>query len=612
MRDFWFRRLRRKNGDDGLAMAMVVGIGAVMILLVTSVTSVAISGITKATNDQDWAGAISAAYAGIGDYQSRLANDYSYVQYGNPAALFGKDVPGNSVTLPPTAFANPAFGVGPTGTWASIAGSNDTVGGANRAFYRYEVDNSKYSSTGILRLRSTGKVGNVTRTIVADLKQQGFIDFLYFTDYEMLDPDINSSTGCTVAHAWELSSARPSNCVIQFVKADEIKGPLHSNDTLDICGGKFDQTVTSSNTTLKNGVRYTTIGCSPTYTPTDGVGAPLSVGYAKPIGMPATNSKMIQETRTDLPQTVQRPGCLYTGPTTIKFNSDGTMTVRSPWTKKTQIVGDPPTGGSAPADCGTPGDPNKSLSANANTLSGANGQTITITNKILDHNLVYVQGVVKTVSTDPNYWASNKSPNNNSFKCVGQTSTDAGNGLDFPRTNEDVPNDTAMGKSYDCQAGDVFVQGTVDAAITVAASHYVYVTGDLVREDPQDDILGLVGTGAVWVWNPVDSSGKSLLNNNGRKIEAAILSVAHAFQVQNYTTGGYRGQLQVTGAIAQKFRGTVGTGNGTTGYTKQYVYDPRLRNIAPPKFLSPVSTTYGVNVLVEVKTAFSPDGTPIP
>jgi hypothetical protein len=611
MRDFWFRRLRPKSGDDGLAMAMVVGIGAVMILLVTSVTSVAISGITKATNDQDWAGAISAAYAGIGDYQSRLANDYSYVQYGNPAALFGKDVPGNSVALPPAAFANPAFGIGPTGSWASIPGSNDTVDGPNRASYRYEVDNSKYSSTGILRLRSTGKVGNVTRTIVADLKQQGFIDFLYFTDYEMLDPDINS-TSCTVAHAWELSSPRSSGCVIQFVKADEIKGPLHSNDTLDICGGKFDQTVTSSNATLKNGVRYTTIGCSPVNTPTDGTGAALNVGYAKPIAMPATNSKMVQETRTDLPQTVQRPGCLYTGPTTIKFNSDGTMTVRSPWTLKTQIVGDPPTKpSSAPADCGTPGDPTKSLANNANTLSGANGQTVTITDRILDHNLAYVQGV-KTTSTDPNYWAANKSPNNNTFKCVGQNSNDAGNGLGFPIDNEVVPADTKMGKSYDCQAGDVFVQGTINAAMTVAASHYVYVTGDITREDPQNDILGLVGTGAVWVWNPVDSSGKSLLGNNGRKIEAAILSVAHSFQVQNYTTGGYRGQLQVTGAIAQKFRGTVGTGNGTTGYTKQYVYDPRLRNIAPPKFLSPVSTTYGVNVLVEVKTAYSADGTPIP
>jgi hypothetical protein len=30
--------------------------------------------------------------------------------------------------------------------------------------------------------------------------------------------------------------------------------------------------------------------------------------------------------------------------------------------------------------------------------------------------------------------------------------------------------------------------------------------------------------------------------------------------------------------------------------------------MAPPKFLSPVSTTYGVSEIVEVKTAFKADG----
>jgi hypothetical protein len=342
------------------------------------------------------------------------------------------------------------------------------------------------------------------------------------------------------------------------------------------------------------------------------------VGYAKALGMPATNSKMIQETRGDLPQTVQRPGCLYTGPTKITFNSNGTMTIRSPWTQFTQIAGDPPTitGSTKPPICGKPGDPTQSETTNVDTLAGANGVTI----PVLDHNLIYIQGVPTTAS-DPNYWATNKTPNNSSFKCVGlppspqtvpATAAPAGNGLGYPTANEKVPADTTMGKSYDCQTGDVFVSGTFHAAMTVAASHYVYITGDIARQDPASDILGLVGTGAVWVWNPIDSSNKSILNNTNRKIEAAILSVAHSFQVQNYTTGGYRGQLQVTGAIAQKFRGTVGTGNGSTGYTKQYVYDPRLHNIAPPKFLSPVSTTYGINVLVEVKTAYSADGTAIP
>ena len=72
--------------------------------------------------------------------------------------------------------------------------------------------------------------------------------------------------------------------------------------------------------------------------------------------MPATNQELLQETRSDLrDSTVPRPGCLYTGPTTITLLDNGKMTVHSPWTKATQIVGVPASGGSAPAACGSVG-----------------------------------------------------------------------------------------------------------------------------------------------------------------------------------------------------------------------------------------------------------------
>ena len=96
------------------------------------------------------------------------------------------------------------------------------------------------------------------------------------------------------------------------------------------------------------------------------------------------------------------------------------------------------------------------------------------------------------------------------------------------------------------------------------------------------------------------------MKDNGRTINAAILSVNHTFQVQNYDIGSSRGTLMVSGAIAQNFRGAVGTGR--TGYVKDYLYDQRFRNIAPPKFMVPVSTTYGVSVQVEVGKAFNADG----
>jgi hypothetical protein len=74
------------------------------------------------------------------------------------------------------------------------------------------------------------------------------------------------------------------------------------------------------------------------------------------------------------------------------------------------------------------------------------------------------------------------------------------------------------------------------------------------------------------------------------EIDAAILALNHSFQVDHYNCGNPLGQLTVQGAIAQRFRGTVGTFNidqngGTsvnTGYFKDYTYDDRLHKQEPP------------------------------
>jgi hypothetical protein len=150
------------------------------------------------------------------------------------------------------------------------------------------------------------------------------------------------------------------------------------------------------------------------------------------------------------------------------------------------------------------------------------------------------------------------------------------------------------------------VSGTLDGRATISAENYVYIIGDINYEDAQDDILGLIGNNAIWIWNPVNSSGTSLLGNTNRRVDSALLSVEHTFQVQNYNKGGSRGTLTINGSIAQKFRGIVK--NGSNGYIKNYLYDPRLRYMAPPKYLSPVTTTYGVSVWVEISPVFKSTG----
>lgn len=616
-------RLRavRASGDRGVALAMVVGIASVLLLLITVAMTFSVSGLVRADHDSDWDAAMSAAYAGVAEYQGRLTNDPGYQQYGNPKAPFtianGSKA---TVTLPTGTNANPAFDVAAGGTWAPVPLSDHLLTSAS---FRYEVDNSAYASNGTLHLRATGKVGTVTRSVVANIKQAGFTNYVYFTDYEVPDPALNSNS-CPVAYAWS-STVRPSNCLINFVAGDTFDGQVHSNDTLNICGGTFKQRVTTANPTrTSSGALYTQSSCSGgAGTPAFSAGAPRNAAL---ITMPPPQAQLDQ-VRNDIPSKVPSPGCLYTGPTKITFSVDasgkGWMNVISPWTKRTQLGANTPS-----SYCGTPGNPSKSQSANAGTLAGATGQTIAISSGGLYNNLVYIQGVPAS-SSDPNYWSSTASPYGNTFACVGADTKSSGNGLGYPISNEVVSSIAP----YSCSAGDVFVTGTMHGAMTINAEHFAWITGKLVYQDSAHDILGLVGAGAVWVWNPIvctnptpyppKSGGCSAEKLGGtfeasatssscaRTINAAILSNYHSFEVQNYDSGIANGYLCVTGSIAQEFRGPVGQGTGTSGFLKRYSYDTRLLNAPPPKFPTPRTTSYDVTTEIEVAAAFGANGAPL-
>jgi hypothetical protein len=640
--------MRRLHADErGIALPVVLGLGLVMLLLVSASLTTVTGGVQKTKTDEDAAGARSAAYAGVEEYQSRLANDSTYYKFGNPNAGFSASSK-TLLSLPTGANVNPAFNISASQSWATIPDSNG-------ASYRYEVDISDYSSKGTIRLRSTGRVGTAVSTLVADLKQSGFIDFLYFTDYEETDPAFNSTYRNTIPqkcdkHLWE-SPSRPSDCSsrIQFGKFDSLYGPVHSNDTLELCGTKFYGTLTTSNPTAS----YDTADCSGTTgpkfyqpkDPTDSTAPDVAnpagkVVYEKPLDIPPTNSQMQTETYTDKPADVPNPGCLYTGPTSITFTDDGNMKVVSPWTRATE-TNTAGTTGTTPAKCG-------SIAA----LHSTAGAVI----PVLDLNLIFVQSVSGD-STNVNYWASTVTPaappvsygtsTASGFSCL-TTASGSNTGwkfgtVQYPLANETLPpTSTTDTPAYSCRAGDLYVSGKVSGRTTLAAYNYIYITGDLKYVDPANDILGLVGQNAVWVWNPIVStsvkSGSKTtitysygLSGLNRTVDAAILSVAHTFFVQNYSSAVpsaptnstnvttalvSRGTLTVLGAIAQKYRGTVATsdssGNVATGYAKSYQYDERFRYTAPPKFLTPVSTTYGVTQYAGVKAAYKADGTPIP
>ncbi|ROS50401.1 hypothetical protein [Frigoribacterium sp. PhB24] len=592
-------RLRRTLGLDslhrdesGMALAIALIFGMVLVIMAAAALTVASSGLTKARTDQDWNGALSAAYAGIEEYQARLANDNSYQQYGDPAAPFSK-ASGSKLTVPTGTQRNPAFGHGVSGSWSPVPGSDGS------ASFRYEVDNSGYVAQGTLRVRSTGKVGTATRSVVADVRQTGFIDYLYFTDIESQDPQLTGSANANCKkHAWEGRVQNDSCGEISFSGGDVIRGPAHSNDTMRICSARFEKAVTTSNpadpkvTKLYKKVDSNNAACSGQ----DFVQAEPQ--FRATLPMPDTTSDKVRETRTDLTAEVPRPGCLYTGPTDITFTDDGKMNVKSPYTKMTRIGNAAATTGSTPDECGTPGTQDKGLGSKG-------GATVTVP----ANNLIYVQNI-PVPTADP------AKRNVNSEAAVGDMTVDScsNNHVGYPLSGESVPTSATAGGpgtgtcAYGARSGDVFVKGTFRGQLTIAAQNYLYVTGDLTYADADaaTNILGLASEGVAWVWNPVNSGNKSMLGDSGREIDAAIISVKHSFLVQNYGRGGDRGTLTVSGSIAQAFRGVVRS--GSNGYIKAYSYDERLKYLAPPKFLSPVTTSYGVTTQTEVKAAFKSTG----
>ncbi|HEU0205692.1 MAG TPA: hypothetical protein VFQ74_03235 [Pseudolysinimonas sp.] len=580
-------RLRRSD-DSGYVLAVVIGLGLVMLLMVATTLTMTTSGEQKSNTDTDWNASLAAAYAGVEDYKSRIENDSSYARFGNPSDPYTASSTG--ISLPTGSSANPAFNISSSEPWAVVPGSG------GKASFRYEIDNSKYGSTGVIRLRSTGKVGNQTRSVIADLKQNGFNDYVYYTNFEVQDPTISGESSSCGNYYW----IRPSSCTqIQFASGDILRGKVHSNDRLLVCGSDFKGAVTTASQTTPlyavNG------GCSDA---TWEAGPPVKT---QTIDMPPTNQTMPLETRNDLPSQVPHPGCMYTGPTSIKLNSDGTITVISPWTKYTNISATP--GGSTnPAACGAPG-----------TAAGHLGSTGGATFAAPTDNLIFVQTVPNTTS-DPNYWASTAKPTG--FTCTTGTINGRSNeGFSFgsfayPTANEDPPlTSTVSAPAYGCRNGDAYTSGTLKGHLTIASQNYIYVVGDLLYSNNQQDLLGLVAQNAVWVWDPMKNistgwygtSGTAILGQN-RTIYAALLSVAHTFQVQNYQIGGARGTLKVVGSIAQNFRGTVG--QGSNGFLKDYGYDTRLTYTSPPKFLMPTSTTYNTTQIAGVPRAFNADGSP--
>jgi hypothetical protein len=579
----------RKDAEDGVVLVTVLLLTMIMLIIVAGSLAYAVGSQHISRRDQDWNSALSAAEAGLDDYLFRLNENDQYYIY-------------SASSLPPD--GNQAFT-----TWVNVPNAG------TQASFRYTADTSFLTTQGAIIVSATGRSRNATRTIQATLRRRSFIDYLYFTDYETKDPaayDTTSGDDFTPAEAQTYCSKRyyegrdeagrvdfagdtdGNSCTtISFNSNDTINGPLHSNDAIRIVGSPtFLGNVTTSYQPTSGNRWINGGGATPSFKPGD-------PKYAAALTMPPSNTAV----KTEADKALGGTGCLFTGPTAITLNAAGTMTVVSPFTKTT-------------------------ATDHNNCVGGT--RALPATQALPANGVVYVQNVPSSVS-DSNYTAA----------CITSTQLNAGtttsaatvqHPLGYPELNDIT--------TYACTKGDVFLKGTLKGRLTIAADNNIDVIDNVQYQGGTggNDILGIVANNYVEIYHPVDlktqttqpstqswcdSSYVEYPNNSdnwycnldlpgvnnafrGPIVQAAILSVQHSFRAQNYQYGDDTplSTINVTGAIAQKYRGIVTLIN-ISGYGKNYAYDQRLKYQSPPHFLNPIAAAWKIATWVEQAPAYA-------
>ena len=462
------------------------------------------------------------------------------------------------------------------------------VPGTSDAKFRYWIDSKAnqqtLAGTGSVTVTVTGKVGNAARTVETQLRSATFLDFLYYTDVERIDPFLaEQAQECSGSnHAFDQpgepgyddNDKNTSGCELNYFYGqgsdrDVINGPLHTNDLMRVCGNP-----------LFNGPASTSYpGYEPTESTTVKPGEDLWIGRTdcdndpEFAANPDTDNLVYSDQILPLPSNSalktfaggNTGGCAYEGATSIEFKANGTMDVWSPNTLAANVGANCPLGTDAPVNGPLP----------------SNG-------------VIYVDVF------------------------TGGCTSQQGNGVGYPK-NGDI-------KSYDCKSGDVFVEGLLNGQATIGADQDIIVTGDLLYHDKTpgstsyqgSDILGLIANQFVAVYHPVVQSGTGTDTdtaanhsdaNTDPEINAVMLSVDNSFYVQNWQHGAPLGDLTVFGTIAQHFNGPIATYGDlreiTSGYIKVYNYDNRLQYLAPPFFLTPTATEYQQSTFKELKPRLS-------
>jgi hypothetical protein len=496
--------------QQGFTTVTLMGAFAVGSLLVAGGFAAVQPDIGLSRADQDYKQAYGAAEAGVQWYLSSLARDNSYytqctdVLDPSPSEQAPVNDEWDGTGADPRVWRHL-----PAGDESEYAVELLPAPGYEEC--DGEDQYSMIDPDGNMRLRVSGRSRGETRSIVVTLRRRNFIDFIYFTHFETLDPAAYQYSGMRDWASTRCDQFRDerddeynhyydAGCTeIQFAPDDVIAGPLHTNDSVWVCGGaEFGRGPKDAIELNGQSPGYVKRGsCDPN---------PDFLGdHRHPSGqieLPPSNSELRE---------LVDPAYLFEGRTEIVLEG-ASMQVKDRHDLSWQSLPLPPNG------------------------------------------VVYVE--------------------NDGTCSVGYA---------YAQT---------YGSPSGC--GDAWVRGEYSDDLTIAADNDAIVTGDLTRGD-DSLLLGLIANNFVRVYHPVDhgdcDNEEGALSNP--VIEAAILALNHSFLVDNWYCGSHLGNLTVEGAIAQRYRGPVGT-SANTGYTKNYVYNDRLRFREPPYFLDPVQSAWRV------------------
>lgn len=581
------RLIARARDERGFTMVTVMAVMFCVTLLSVAALSAAQGDLQPGAHDKARKVAYAAAEAGVQNYLFHLSQDPNYWSKCTTGAM-------------PHAINDPWNGVSPAAdprTWVNVPGSTSRytiellpANGAAACSTSSPDTTMIDASSGTFKIRATGKdVTGVKRSLVVTFKRKSFLDYLYFTDKETLSPGLygmyrdSRNTRENVGSGRDIVTWARQQCDryagddptvgnrggqffdgeyqnaagtwlnfdltckgASFQPSDDIAGPVHTNDEIDVecgtpspkLGDSIDDAVEISalgriaTTPANPDAGYS--GCAPdvnfsTTSPARPVGTWKA--RAAPLTLPPTNTTLKRDaaasyrfkgttrivlTGTTMRVTGTRDDGTVLSASTVAIPADGVVYVSNDGACADYVAID---SGAAPATCGNL------------ELEGDYAANVTFA---AENDIVVKRNVTRTSSASP------------------------------------------------------FLLGLI-------ATNYVRVDHPVTGCTPGSPVTCNYITGCT--------NGASTPTNVS--IEAAILSLTRSFMVDNWFCGASLGTLRVLGTIAQMFRGPVyrtntGPTPSTTGYpVKDYIYDTRLKYRSPPYFLDPVQAQWRVQTFSE-------------